>query len=480
MMRFLLELTFFSLLLLVFALAKNETKEQPSTRVPKTLNPPMKIDALEGENITFACQVDHLGEFALLWKKNAGGTQQVLLVEKQRITHDSRVSVLDDYSFQILDVSRHDSGQYLCVISSNPPVELVHTLNVKYPPSITVEPSSGLVIVPKGHTKVIKCHVDGNPLPNITWQSEKKLQLSNNSVVTGDTITFDPVDPLHSGVYKCIAENELGTDTGVITLKVLSGPPEIHVPKPWVHAGLDTTKEINCIVYTESPVNVTWFKDDMQLSNSGDHLRIVSNNNTYSIVLRKLTEEDMGNYTCVARNSGGETSAIIEISGLASAVKFKSDPSSYKPTSYALMWEVESYSLVIDYLLQFRERKENSTNDWEEVTIPAERQPGLIQTQTYDITGLKENTFYDMSIQVRNKFGWNKPTTFVFSTKQKVEPAKPTEKIQEVNEDPQPEPYPEHVSSGTDENRATPTTEPPERARVLGLLTVIILSFFFW
>lgn len=81
--------------------------------------------------------------------------------------------------------------------------------------------------------------------------------------------------------------------------------------------------------------------------------------------------------------------------------------------SFTLVWEVDSYSSIIEYNLWFRPfqvYKIFKKTDWTKLTIPAEHSSGPMHSKAYSITGLKENTVYEAMLFSRNRYGWSKPS----------------------------------------------------------------------
>lgn len=86
-----------------------------------------------------------------------------------------------------------------------------------------------------------------------------------------------------------------------------------------------------------------------------------------------------------------------------------------------LIWEVFSFTPLIEYSLLFREympHKDSMRYDWTKLTIPADYSNGIVHTMLYTIKGLKEKTKYEALLLSRNKYGWSKPSSILrFATK---------------------------------------------------------------
>lgn len=81
-------------------------------------------------------------------------------------------------------------------------------------------------------------------------------------------------------------------------------------------------------------------------------------------------------------------------------------------TSYTLIWEVDSYTPIIEYNLWFRPYRARATHppNWTKLTIPTEHSSGPVYSKSYTIKGLKERTVYEALLVSRNRYGWSKPS----------------------------------------------------------------------
>ena len=66
-----------------------------------------------------------------------------------------------------------------------------------------------------GESFTISCETNGHPSPNYTIIYNDSLVVSNDK-----TYTIDVVQYSDSGLYKCIAENKLGTSSKIYQLSI--------------------------------------------------------------------------------------------------------------------------------------------------------------------------------------------------------------------------------------------------------------------
>nr|XP_047139579.1 hemicentin-1 [Hydra vulgaris] len=183
------------------------------------------------------------------------------------------------------------------------------------------------VVVPAGSHITLFCHVTGFPIPRIVWLkdhdvftgTEKKYQLYNQSAI--EVEHFEPKD---MGSYICVATNILGEATGIINL-LIGVLPKISITldsivskndSVIVHVGsnLDvmpgSSVRIICNAAGEPKPKILW----EITPNINSAIQTVQTDNDGEIVLRNVSHDDVGLYTCVARNSIGVDKAASSLS----------------------------------------------------------------------------------------------------------------------------------------------------------------------
>ncbi|GFR66575.1 hemicentin-1 [Elysia marginata] len=247
--------------------------------------------------------------FRVSWLKYSGGTP-------------------DNPSLTIYNVDRDDHGTYFCVGVNFLGKGSSKALNfrVSYIPTITTD--QGPITAKNGTSVTLTCAVSAYPEPSrFYWRKDgARLNLSlssekyrgGNLLQTSLTI-LEVMDGEDSGVYSCVAENELGVSTSPdIQLEIEVARPIITPPPASVTGTENSVVTLPCeITPLDSLQAIKWQKNnvDLDISNSARYLGGTVSNP--SLTLLAPTDADSGAYRCVATNqygnsTGGSTSLDIQ------------------------------------------------------------------------------------------------------------------------------------------------------------------------
>lgn len=67
-----------------------------------------------------------IGPYYLLWKRG----NAILSVGDKKISLDPRLHLVNGYNLEVRNVKHTDAGDYICHLSTNPPREQIHTLEI--------------------------------------------------------------------------------------------------------------------------------------------------------------------------------------------------------------------------------------------------------------------------------------------------------------------------------------------------------------
>ncbi|XP_045619549.2 protein amalgam isoform X3 [Procambarus clarkii] len=425
---------------------------------PNFLARPQSFTVEVGQSVILPCDAENPGTNKLIIKKIAtdGGKDKLVSVGTEKVTRDRRITV-DGSRLTISPVRPRDAGYFLCMFELEPPVELKHSLDVQFAPSIEslVPPEQH---VAKGTTVTLECKAQGNPEPVIRWSRQEGSLPSGLSTEEGNTLTIEGVDRHVEGTYLCTADNGIGGPNSAAMSITVEYPPEITTEKSIVTTGDGDKAELVCVVQGRPSPDVTWTMNgrplpDIQMDTKlyrpgrhndtydpynsrmnpthADHLNLAHAAHRHIYTIENVSEKDFGDYVCVAKNTHGQKNAKIHLTGLPKPPHVTSSPNGGERTMYTLTWETESYYPIIELMINYRKanmggwqtnRTMTMDGSWEIISSGVDPKDlvndDTRHSMTYTLTNLEVATDYLAVIRVRNKDGWSAESQhFSFSTK---------------------------------------------------------------
>lgn len=135
-------------------------------------------------------------------------------------------------------------------------------------------------------------------------------------------------------------------------MKFVVDKPEIESKKTWIHASPGIRVQLDCKITSWPEAQVEWYFEADKIIYSSRILKHTAGQ-LHSLVIRNVRSTDYGYYFCKATNERGITEKMIELSGIANAAIFK-ESNIIARTAYNFIWEVDSYSPIIEYQFWFR------------------------------------------------------------------------------------------------------------------------------
>ncbi|CAG9790004.1 unnamed protein product [Diatraea saccharalis] len=338
-----------------------------------------------------------------------------------------RVRMHANYSLQVDSLAAGDSADYTCeVIRPEPwgPIRQTHLIEVQYSPTVRTIPDDGFVEVRKGDYVDIGCEATGTPTPIVNWKKngEPLALLEPRS-----RLRFRAEHRLLAGVYECSANNGVGDPvTAAITVAVLDAPV-VSSERSFVHTAIGLRASLAArLDFAVPPATTTWYRDGRPVR-TDDRVVIMVQDNVHQLIFRTVRKSDLGNYTFRAENKFGMADVQFKLTGVPNIASFKVDHTLNKatPVSFTLVWEVDSYSTIIEYNLWIRPyygrlstepdsfTTEAPANHWIKIVVPGDSSAGPIHTALYTVRGLTPATVYEVIVTSRNRFGWSKPSAIL-------------------------------------------------------------------
>uniref|UniRef100_A0A3Q0S7A9 DCC netrin 1 receptor n=1 Tax=Amphilophus citrinellus TaxID=61819 RepID=A0A3Q0S7A9_AMPCI len=244
---------------------------------------------------------------------------------------DERRRQLSNGSLLVQNVmhSRHhrpDEGEYQClatldglgsIVSRTAKVIVAGPLKVVVP---TESVSSYL-----GDTALLRCEVSGDPTPVIRWQKNREdLPLtfepdSRLAVLPSGSLQVSRVQPPDSATYRCLADNPSSTRTGTdAELRVLPEPGVSRnlqfLQRPTrVTALLGSDAVLECSASGYPTPSIQWRRGEELIQSWNKKYSLLAGSN---LIIRSITDDDSGSYSCTASNKNHNITAYAELSVL--------------------------------------------------------------------------------------------------------------------------------------------------------------------
>nr|XP_054769474.1 hemicentin-1-like [Lytechinus pictus] len=222
--------------------------------------------------------------------------------------YSPRLDIFPDGSLGIRGVVMSDAGNYTCV-AENAIGNDTRTTHVKVHDKPSITPTNTSYTVVHHESVTLLCPAEGYPPPVIEWI--KNGQTVPNLGIHQSALTLNYVTEQDAGTYICRVSNVAGVSEIEITLFILVPP---------VRVGVETTGVINvtqgdsvtlpCNVRANPPPQITWFKDDLPLPDSGRNFYV---NPDGGLVIQQMSMAEEGQYRCVATNIAGNVTKDVRI-----------------------------------------------------------------------------------------------------------------------------------------------------------------------
>ncbi|XP_053861718.1 neurotrimin isoform X1 [Malaclemys terrapin pileata] len=287
---------------------------------PKAMD---NVTVRQGESATLRCSVDNRVT-RVAWLNRSS----ILYAGNDKWCLDPRVVLMSntktEYSIQIRDVDVYDEGPYTCSVQTDnhPKTSRVHLI-VQVSPKI-VEISSDISINEGGNIS-LTCIATGRPDPTITWRhiSPKAVGF----VSEDEYLEITGITREQSGEYECSASNDVAAPVVRRVKVTVNYPPYISDAKS---TGVPVGQKgiLQCEASAVPAAEFQWYKDDKRLVEGQKGVKVESKAFFSRLTFFNVSEQDYGNYTCVASNKLGNTNVSIilyEISEPTSSTLFQEE-----------------------------------------------------------------------------------------------------------------------------------------------------------
>ncbi|GFO32956.1 lachesin [Plakobranchus ocellatus] len=196
------------------------------------------------------------------------------------------------------------------------------TITVLQAPTIRPGSTDSVKMIEKGGNASIVCDAVGVPDPNITWvRSDGKILPNGKAIFRGSRLPIRFADVKYSGVYKCVADNNIKPPAVSLTQVYVFQEPTVRVLQDSVGqlANGQLEAKLDCIVQGYPTPTVFWMVMDGPMrrvltdsdkfettKQATDTQNLYNGEQWYTLTISFVQALDAGEYFCVGNNSKGE------------------------------------------------------------------------------------------------------------------------------------------------------------------------------
>ncbi|XP_066518098.1 matrix-remodeling-associated protein 5 [Hoplias malabaricus] len=260
-----------------------------------------------------------------------------------------RISVLATGTLRIKSALYTDRGVYQCIASNAAGADTISVrLMVSALPPVIQQPRHENISLPEGITVYLNCSAKGAPIPTVSWTTPDGMQLRTSQFVTGRNLFVFPNGTLYlrglaqkdAGKYGCIATNVVGISSRSIHLTVkntiTSSRAKITSSSPLrTDVAYGGWLQLDCVASGDPAPRVIWRTPSKKLVDAhysyDSRIKVFTNG---TLTVHSLTENDEGEYLCVARNKIGDDYIPLKVSVETKPAKIEQRPQADKKVMY--------------------------------------------------------------------------------------------------------------------------------------------------
>ncbi|XP_041849981.1 immunoglobulin superfamily member 10 [Melanotaenia boesemani] len=261
------------------------------------------------------------------------------VVRSNRHTSDNRISVYENGTLLMKDVTPADSGKYECIATSSTGSERrVVTLTVETQASAPqiVETSEHITELSFGDQLRLNCSATGDPKPRIIWKLPSTAVVdywhrtgSRIRVLDNGTLVVNTVSDKDAGDYICVARSTVGDDLQLMRVSISMKPAKIEPKlygKKQVLYGNDL--KVDCKASGAPKPEISWGLPDGTVVNSalqsdashrGGRARRYTLFENGTLYVNQVGISEEGDYTCYAENQVGKDEMHVHITVVTAA-----------------------------------------------------------------------------------------------------------------------------------------------------------------
>uniref|UniRef100_A0A6I8ND46 Protein tyrosine kinase 7 (inactive) n=1 Tax=Ornithorhynchus anatinus TaxID=9258 RepID=A0A6I8ND46_ORNAN len=193
--------------------------------------PPQPQQCMEfDKEATVSCSATGREKPTIRWMKADGSSLPAWVTDNAGTLHFSKVT-------------RGDAGNYTCIASNEPQGQIIANVHLTVAVFVTFKLEPEHTSVYQGHTALLQCQAQGDPIPLIQWKGKDRildpaLLEPRMQILSNGSLVIHNVAPEDSGRYTCIAGNSCNikhveASLYVVDKPVVEGPEGPGSPPPY-------------------------------------------------------------------------------------------------------------------------------------------------------------------------------------------------------------------------------------------------------
>ncbi|XP_007953867.1 matrix-remodeling-associated protein 5 [Orycteropus afer afer] len=301
---------------------------------------------LYGGDLKVDCVASGLPNPEISWSLPDGSLVNPYMQADDSGGRAKRYVVFNNGTLYFNEVGMGEEGDYMCFAENQVGKDEMRVrVKVVAEPAAIRNKTYSVVQVPYGDVVTVTCEAKGEPTPSVTWLSPTNrlipASLDKYQVYHDGTLLIRKAQRSDSGNYTCVVRNSAREDRKVVWVQVHVQPPKINGHPDAITTVREIVAEgsrklIDCQTEGIPAPRALWaFPEGVVLPAPYYGNRITVHRNG-TLDIRSLRHSDSVQFTCIARNEGGEARLIVQLTVLDPVEKpVFHDPVSEKITATA-------------------------------------------------------------------------------------------------------------------------------------------------
>lgn len=306
-----------------------------------------------GENFVVDCVASGLPDPQVSWSLPDGTVVNNALQSDDSGVRSRRYVIFENGTLLMQQMGKSDEGDYTCYAKNTLGEDAMKVSVEIVPNSPRIANKDQTVLrVLLGHSAKLKCEATGEPAPTIIWISPKNEMITSSSseytILPDGTLIINRVTIANQGKFTCVARNLAGDDMKNVKLQMDIREPHIDGKMGHTQSRILAVSYQSILLHCRAEAVpepwITWttpYGMTLPRPHTGGRFRVHENG---TLEIRGIRKSDEGRFTCLAKNSHGQASLVVELEVATLAEK----PSFLVPNLEVLSLKSDTEDITLD------------------------------------------------------------------------------------------------------------------------------------